>query len=85
MAVNQSVLSAVFSDETPHYRFPAEPDSGDTVTIRIRVAKGSAERVVLLFESLTVGTTMNLKSSDDFSIITRPASSAATRRSSTVF
>ena len=38
MAVNQSVLSAVFSDETPHYRFPAEPDSGDTVTIRIRVA-----------------------------------------------
>ena len=53
MAVSHSALSAVFSDETPVYRFPSEPDQGDTVRIRLRVEKGSASRVVLLFESLT--------------------------------
>ena len=58
MAVSQTVLSAVFSDETPNYRFPSEPNSGDTVRIRLRVAKDSVERVILLFESLTVGTMM---------------------------
>ena len=55
MAVSHTVLSAVFSDESPYYRFPSEPDSGDTVRIRLRVARDSAERVMLLFESLTVG------------------------------
>ena len=48
MAVSHNVLSAVFSDESPSYRFPSEPDSGDTVRIRLRVAKDSAERVILL-------------------------------------
>ena len=66
MSLNPTVLSSVFSDETPAYRFPSEPDSGDTVTIRIRVAKDSAERVVLLFESLTVGTVMFKTRSDAF-------------------
>ena len=66
MSLSQQVLSAVFSDETPFYRFPSEPDVGDTVNIRIRVAKGSAERVILLTESLKVGTLMEKKSSDDF-------------------
>ncbi len=66
MAVSQTVLSAVFSDESPHYRFPSEPNSGDTVRIRLRVAKDSAERVILLFESLTVGTMMVKVKSDDF-------------------
>ena len=65
MSLSQQVLSAVFSDETPFYRFPSEPDVGDTVNIRIRVAKGSAERVILLTESLKVGTLMEKKSSDD--------------------
>ncbi len=66
MAVSHTVLSAVFSDESPNYRFPSEPNSGDTVRIRLRVARDSAERVVLLFESLTVGTMMFKVRSDEF-------------------
>ena len=66
MAVSHSVLSAVFSDESPDYRFPSEPDVDDSVRIRLRVAKDSAERVILLFESMTVGTMMNKTRSDDF-------------------
>ena len=66
MAVSHSVLSAVFSDESPDYRFPSEPDSGDSVRIRLRVAKDSAERVILLFESITVGTMMYKIRSDEF-------------------
>ena len=66
MAVSHTVLSAVFSDESPDYRFPSEPNSGDTVHIRLRVARDSAERVILLFESLTVGTMMVKVQSDDF-------------------
>ena len=66
MAVSHSVLSAVFSDESPDYRFPSEPDVDDSVRIRLRVAKDSAERVILLFESMTVGTMMNKTKSDDF-------------------
>ena len=66
MAVSQNVLSAVFSDESPYYRFPSEPDSGDSVRIRLRIARDSAERVILLFESLTVGTMMVKVKSDEF-------------------
>ena len=66
MAVSHTVLSAVFSDESPSYRFPSEPDSGDTVRIRLRVAKDSAERVILLYDSLTVGTMMFKVRSDEF-------------------
>ena len=66
MAISQTVISAVFSDESPSYRFPSEPNRGDTVRIRLRVAKDSAERVVLLFESLTVGTVMEKIRSTDF-------------------
>ena len=66
MAVSHSILSAVFSDESPDYRFPSEPDCGDSVRIRLRVAKDSAERVILLFESITVGTMMYKIKSDDF-------------------
>ena len=66
MAVSHTVLSAVFSDESPYYRSPSEPDSGDTVRIRLRVAKDSAERVILLYESMTVGTMMSKVKSDGF-------------------
>lgn len=47
MSVSLSALRAVFSDETPAYRTPAEPDPGDSVRIRIRVARQSARRVML--------------------------------------
>lgn len=66
MSVPSHVLSAVYSDETPVYRFPSEPDSGDSVTIRLRVAKDSALRVILLMESLSVGSLMVRVRSDDF-------------------
>ena len=66
MAVSQTILSAVFSDESPDYRFPSEPNSGESVRIRIRIARDSATRVVLLFESLTVGTLMVKTKSDDW-------------------
>ena len=58
MSVPSQVLSAIFSDETPFFRSPSEPDPGDSVTIRLRALKNSAKRVVLLFESLEVGTLM---------------------------
>ena len=66
MSVSHTVLSAVFSDESPAYRFPSEPDPGDSVAIRIRVAKDSARRIIVLFDSLTVGTLMVKTRSDDF-------------------
>ena len=66
MSVSHAVLSAVFSDETPTYRFPSEPNPNDTVTIRLRVARGSARRVILVFEPLTMGALMTLSRSDDF-------------------
>ena len=44
MSAIQSLLSAIFSDETPFFRFPSEPDPGQTVTVRLRVAKGSSSR-----------------------------------------
>ena len=66
MSVPSHLLSAVHSDDSPTFRFPSEPDPGDSVTIRLRVAKDSAKRVILLMESLTFGTLMVKKQSDDF-------------------
>ena len=66
MSVSPCILSAIFSDETPDYRFPSEPNPGDTVTIRIRVAKDSASRVILLFDSLVFGSLMTKVRSDAF-------------------
>ena len=66
MSVDPFVLSAVFSDESPMFRFPSEPDPGDTVTIRLRVAKGSASRVMILFDAVVFGTLMHKARSDDF-------------------
>ena len=66
MSVPSHLLSAVFSDESPLFRFPSEPDPGDSVTIRLRVARGSARRVILLMESLDVGTLMTKARSDAF-------------------
>ena len=66
MSVDPFVLSAVFSDESPMFRFPSEPDPGDTVTIRLRVAKGSASRVMILFDAAVFGTLMHKARSDDF-------------------
>ena len=66
MSVNHFVLSAIFSDETPMYRIPSEPDPGDSVLIRLRVAKDSARRVILLPQELIMGTQMTRSRSDTF-------------------
>ena len=50
MAVSQYVLSAIFSDESPLFRFPCEPDPGDSVTIRLRVAKDSVSMLKDFFK-----------------------------------
>ena len=66
MSVTQSVLSAIFSDESPLYRFPSEPDPGQTFTVRLRVAKDSASRVLILFDTLTVGMLMSRARTDRY-------------------
>ena len=66
MSVDSFVLSAVYTDETPLFRFPSEPDPGDNITIRLRVAKDSASRIIVLFDTLTVGTLMAKARSDEF-------------------
>ena len=66
MSASPEILSAIFSDETPLFRFPSEPDPGETVTIRIRVAKNSASRIIVFFDTLTVGTLMSKARTDDY-------------------
>jgi len=66
MSVPAHILSAVFSDESATFRFPSEPDSGDSVVIRLRVAKDSAKRVLLLMEGVKVGALMFKIRSDEF-------------------
>lgn len=39
---------AVFSDETGYYRTPAEPETGDNVTIRLRTARNNVEEVYFI-------------------------------------
>ena len=44
----RQVLASVFSDETALFRSPAEPDPGDTLTLRLRMQKGLGAAVSLL-------------------------------------
>ncbi len=66
MSVPSHLITAIHTDESKTYRFPPEPDPGDSVMIRIRVAKDSARRVTLLLESLNFGSLMVKVRSDDF-------------------
>ncbi len=43
-------FDAIFSDETPMYRTPAEPDKNQRVSIRIRVARDNIDRCRVQFE-----------------------------------
>ena len=49
--MDEVFLNALFSDETPLFRTPSEPNPGDRVTVRVRVAKGYAPLVTLLLEN----------------------------------
>lgn len=53
------VLRSIFSDESPRYRFPAEPDPGENVRIRIRIRKDAATRVVLSVGDEQIGVLMS--------------------------
>lgn len=65
MLEEQTLLSAIFSDETELFRTPSEPEPWDTVRIRLRVAKGQVERAVLIGENYKSGVVMNLLRSDE--------------------
>lgn len=43
---------ALFSDDTPYYRTPAQPNSGDLVTIRFRTQKNNVDEVYLISGNL---------------------------------
>ena len=43
-----ALISSIFSDETPLFRTPAEPEIGDAVTVRLRIRRGADARVYLL-------------------------------------
>ena len=44
----QSFLTTIFSDETELFRSPAEPNAGDNLSIRLRLAKGAKASISLL-------------------------------------
>ncbi len=44
----EALISSVFSDETPLFRTPAEPENGDEVAVRVRVRKGAEVQAALL-------------------------------------
>ena len=62
----QDILNSVFSDETNQFRSPAEPNPGDTVSIRIRIKKGIAKRVMLLIVNPEMALLMHKIEADDF-------------------
>ena len=59
-------LNSIFSDETEYFRTPAEPDYGDVVSIRIRIEKNAAERVMLMMGGRKLAVLMSKVSSDEF-------------------
>ena len=44
----KQLFSSIFSDETPLFRTPAEPEVGDTVSIRLRIMKNAGAQVTFL-------------------------------------
>lgn len=45
---------ALYSDETANYRSPAEPETGDTVTIWFRTGRGDVDAVFLISKELRI-------------------------------
>ncbi|MBR4331831.1 MAG: hypothetical protein IKP72_04070, partial [Clostridia bacterium] len=44
----KQLFASIFSDETPLFRTPAEPEVGDTVSIRLRIMKNAGAQVTFL-------------------------------------
>lgn len=47
-------IQALYTDETEHYCSPAEPEAGDTVTIRFRTGKDDVDAVFLIGKDLRI-------------------------------
>ncbi len=45
---DEMLIGSIFSDETPLFRTPAEPEAGDDVTVRLRIRKDVYVQVTLL-------------------------------------
>ena len=60
------VLNSIFSDETEEFRSPSEPNPGDTVSIRIRIRKGIAKRIMLLIMRPEMALLMHLCNTNEF-------------------
>lgn len=45
--IDSRILSAFFSDETERFRTPAEPERGDSITIRLRTPKDAVRRAMV--------------------------------------
>lgn len=61
---DENLLSSVFSDGSPDFRIPAEPEPGDRVTIRIRIGKGHSAKVFLYIHGSSLCVEMRLTASD---------------------
>ena len=57
-------MQALYSDETSGYRRPAEPETGDMVTIRFRTARKDVDAVFLISSQLRIR--MNKTRSEGF-------------------
>ena len=57
---------AFFSDETEEYVIPSEPEPGQIVRIRFRVAKNEGDRVEFVEEGDRTATRMFLSGSDSY-------------------
>lgn len=61
---NEINRQALFSDETQDYRYPEEPDAGETVTLRFRTAKNDVDQVFYIEEDKNIQAEMRKVSSD---------------------
>ena len=61
---NEINRQALFSDETQDYRYPEEPDAGETVTLWFRTAKNDVDRVFYIEEDKNIQAEMRKVSSD---------------------
>ena len=61
----KQLFASIFSDETPLFRTPAEPDVGDTVSIRLRIMKNAGAQVTFLTGMPTRVSNMQRIKTDD--------------------
>ena len=63
---NDAFLCSIFSDGSERFRFPAEPEKGEGVVIRVRVKAGSVGRALLVAFSPALAVAMNSEAKDGY-------------------